>query len=285
MNPSLIQMATAVRRALEEDIGHGDVTSEAVIAEDAVCRGAIIAREAGVICGVEVAGLCFRALDASVRYRPEVDEGARVSEGARVAAVEGRARAILTAERTALNFVQRMSGIATATAAYVKAVEGTGAQILDTRKTAPGLRALDKYAVRAGGGRNHRFGLYDGILIKDNHVALAGGIGAAVAAARRGAHPGLKIAVEAQSLEQVQEAVKAGADGVLLDNMDVETLREAVARVAGRAATEASGGVTLETVRAVAETGVDYVSVGALTHSVRALNVSLDVEAAAAGDE
>jgi len=278
VKPSLFEMAAVVRRALEEDIGHGDVTTEAVIAADALCRGAIVAKESGVICGIEVAGLTFRALDASVRCEPEVEDGERVEAGRRVALVQGPARAILTAERTALNFLQRMAGIATAAAAYVEAVRGTGAQILDTRKTAPGLRALDKYAVRTGGARNHRFGLSDGVLIKDNHAAAAGGIGPAVAAARGGVHPGLKVAVEAQSLDQVREAAEAGADTVLLDNMDTDTLREAVALTAGRAATEASGGVTLETVRAIAETGVDFISVGALTHSVRALNLSLEVD-------
>jgi nicotinate-nucleotide pyrophosphorylase (carboxylating) len=278
MKPSLFETAATVRRALEEDIGHRDVTTHAVIPEGVLCRGTILAKQAGVICGVEVAGLCFRALDASARYEPAFEDGQRVAAGQKLASVEGPARAILTAERTALNFLQRMSGIATATAAYVEAIHGTKAQILDTRKTAPGLRALDKYAVRVGGGRNHRFNLSDGILIKENHLALAGGVGPAVAAARRGAHPGLKVAVEAQSLAQVREAVEAGADGILLDNMDLDTLRQAVTVVAGRATTEASGGVTLETVLAIAQTGVDFISVGALTHSVRALDLSLEVE-------
>jgi nicotinate-nucleotide pyrophosphorylase (carboxylating) len=285
VKPSLFEIAGTVRRALEEDIGHRDVTTHAVVPEDALGRGTIIAKEAGVICGVEVAGLCFRALDASLLCEPAVEDGARVSAGQVVAVVEGPAQAILTAERTALNFLQRMSGIATATAAYVDAVRGTRAQILDTRKTAPGLRALDKYAVRTGGGRNHRFNLSDGLLIKENHIALSGGIAPAIKAARRNVHPGLKIVVEAQSLDQVHEAVDAGADTVLLDNMDADTLRQAVAWVADRAATEASGGVSLETVRAVAETGVDFISVGALTHSVRALNLSLELERSAAVSE
>ena len=284
MKPSLFEIAAIVRRALEEDIGHRDVTTHAVVPDDTLARGAIVAKQAGVICGVEVAGLCFRALDASLRYEPAVQDGARVSAGQVIAVVEGPAQPILTAERTALNFLQRMSGIATATAAHVEAVRGTRAQILDTRKTAPGLRALDKYAVLAGGGRNHRFNLSDGLLIKENHIALGGGVGPAIKAARRDAHPGLKIVVEAQSLDEVHQAVDAGADTILLDNMDVEVLRQAVAWVADRAATEASGGVSLDTVRAIAETGVDFISVGALTHSVRALDLSLELERAAASE-
>jgi nicotinate-nucleotide pyrophosphorylase (carboxylating) len=199
-----------------------------------------------------------------------------VKPGDRIATVRGPARALLTGERVALNFLQHLSGIATRTARFVKLVEGTGASIVDTRKTVPGLRALAKYAVRAGGGHNHRFGLYDGVLIKDNHIQAAGGITAAVQGARRLAPHLLKIEVEVESLQQVREALAAGADILLLDNMDLETLRDAVRLCKGRALTEASGGVSEETVRAIAETGVDLISVGALTHSVTALDISLD---------
>jgi len=268
----------AVARALAEDLGPGDVTTLATVPAGGPSRARIIAREAGIIAGLPAAQMVFETLDAEAAFRADHRDGDRVSAGETVAGIEALTAAILSGERTALNFLQRMSGIATATAAYVEAIHGTKAQILDTRKTAPGLRALDKYAVRVGGGRNHRFNLSDGILIKENHLALAGGVGPAVAAARRGAHPGLKVAVEAQSLAQVREAVEAGADGILLDNMDLDTLRQAVTVVAGRATTEASGGVTLETVLAIAQTGVDFISVGALTHSVRALDLSLEVE-------
>jgi nicotinate-nucleotide pyrophosphorylase (carboxylating) len=231
--------------------------------------------EPGVVCGVPAVAAVFAALDAAVEVEALLEEGARVTDvPARVAVVKGPARAVLTGERTALNLFGRLCGIATLTARYVDAVRGTKAKILDTRKTTPGLRALEKYAVRCGGGSNHRFGLHDAILLKENHLRLAGGIGPAVAAVRNGR----PVEVEAETLEDVAEALAAGADRILLDNMTPDQARAAVELVAGRAQLEASGGISLATVRAYAETGVDFVSVGALTHSARSLHVSLEVE-------
>jgi len=267
----------AVARALAEDLGPGDVTTLATVPAGGPSRARIIAREAGIIAGLPAAQMVFETLDAEAAFRADHRDGDRVSAGETVAGIEALTAAILSGERTALNFLQRMSGIATQTARYVAAVSGAKAKILDTRKTAPGLRALDKWAVRAGGGQNHRFGLYDGVLIKDNHLRAAGGVAAAVAAARAGA-AGKTIEVEVEDLAQLDEALAAGADVVLLDNMDLERLAAAVARVAGRAKTEVSGGVTLETVRAIAELGVDFISIGALTHSVRALDIALELE-------
>jgi nicotinate-nucleotide pyrophosphorylase (carboxylating) len=267
----------AVARALAEDLGPGDVTTLATVPAGGRSRARIIAREAGIIAGLPAAQMVFETLDAEAAFRADHRDGDRVSAGETVAGIEALTAAILSGERTALNFLQRMSGIATQTARYVAAVSGAKAKILDTRKTAPGLRALDKWAVRAGGGQNHRFGLYDGVLIKDNHLRAAGGVAAAVAAARAGA-AGRPIEVEVENLTQLDAALAAGADVVLLDNMDLERLAAAVARVAGRARTEVSGGVTLETVRAIAELGVDFISIGALTHSVRALDIALELE-------
>ena len=262
-----------MRAWLAEDVGSGDVTTLAVIDEDATCRAEIRAKESGTICGLEAAAAVFAEL--GVHTRPLVDEGDEVEPGL-VAHVEGPARGVLTGERVALNLIGRLSGIATLTRLFVDAIEGTGAQILNTRKTTPGLRALEKHAVACGGGTNHRVGLYDAILIKDNHLRLAGGVTAAVTKVRAAA-TSLPIEVEAETLEQVLEALDAGADTILLDNMTLDELREAVALTAGRAKLEASGGVTLDTVRAIAETGVDFVSVGALTHSARSLDVSMEV--------
>lgn len=268
----------AVARALAEDVGAGDVTAAAVVEEESQCRAAVIVKEEGVIAGLEVARFTFQMLDSEVSFEQEVPEGARVTSGEVAARVLGRTRPIVTGERTALNFLQRMSGIATLTARYVAAVEGTDARIIDTRKTAPGLRALDKYAVRAGGGRNHRMGLFDGVLIKDNHLRAAGGAGAAVERARAWAHHLVKVEVEAKTLSEVEEALKAGADVILLDNMDVGQVAEAVELAGGRCELEVSGRVTLDNVRALAECGVDFISVGALTHSAPALDVSLEIE-------
>ena len=266
-----------IGRALAEDLGTGDVTTEATVPAHIEAVADVVVKEAGVVCGISELVACVRALDADAEVELLAAEGDAVtSPPETVARIRGQARAILTAERTGLNLVQRMSGIATATRAYVEAVAGTGAEILDTRKTAPGLRALDKRAVACGGGRNHRMGLDAAILIKDNHVAVAGGILPAVEAART-AHPALAVEVEVDDLDQLDEALAAGADTILLDNMPPARLREAVARTGGRARLEASGGITLETVRAVAETGVDAISIGALTHSVTALDVSLEV--------
>ncbi len=261
--------------ALAEDVGEGDVTTDATVAEDVVGTAEIVLREPGVVCGLEVAEAVFRALDPEVRFERLVDEGTTVTGSTPVARVSGPERAILTGERTALNFLGRLSGIATLTRRYVDAVSGTGASILDTRKTTPGLRALEKHAVAAGGGRNHRFGLDDGVLVKDNHLRAAGSVAAAVERVR--AATPLPVEVECDTIEQVSEALDAGVEAILLDNMSLAELRAAVALVRRRARLEASGGVTLDTVLAIAETGVDEISVGALTHSARSLDVSLEL--------
>jgi len=262
--------ALDIRAWLAEDAGTGDATTLSVIGEDAACEARILLKEHGVVCGLEIAAAVFEALGA--RLEPLAADGDSLRGP--VARVTGHARAVLTGERLALNLLGRLSGIATLTRRYVDAVEGTGATILDTRKTTPGLRDLEKQAVRCGGGTNHRFRLDDGVLIKDNHLRVAGSIGEAVTRART---TGLPVEVECDTIAQVGEAVEAGADRILLDNMTPGELREAVALVAGRAELEASGGVNLDTVRAIAETGVDFISVGALTHSARALDVSLEV--------
>ena len=272
--PSLDEL---VARALAEDVGDGDVTTAATVPEDARARALITQKAPGVIFGLEVAEQAFRQLDPEASFDRRVDEGVWREHGGPVSTVEGSARALLTAERTALNFLGRLSGVATLTARAVKAIDGTGARILDTRKTTPGLRALEKAAVAAGGATNHRAGLYDAILIKENHAALAGGVGEAVRAAAACA-PGLTLEVECSTLDEVDEALAAGASWILLDNMDPDRLRAAVAHVGGRAKLEASGGFTLDTLRAAASTGVDFVSVGALTHSAPALDLSLILE-------
>ncbi len=266
----------AVARALAEDVGAGDVTTAATVDPGARARALITQKAPGVVFGLDVTEATFSALDPQVRSERLAPEG-EWREGGPVVRLEGSARAVLTAERTALNFLQRLSGVATVAAQYVRAVKGTGARILDTRKTTPGLRVLEKAAVAAGGARNHRAGLYDAILIKENHVAAAGGIGEAVRRARAVA-PGLPLEVEARSLDEVEQALAAGAPWILLDNMSIPELREAVVHVAGRAELEASGGITLETLRSVAATGVDFISVGALTHSAPALDFSLILE-------
>ena len=266
-----------VAHALAEDVGPGDITTLSTIPAEARCTAELNSRVDGVVAGLPVAIEAFRQLDPEVKIEQHVQDGAAVRPGDTLLTIRGRARAVLSAERVALNFVQRMSGTATVTARYVAAVQGTRATIIDTRKTTPGLRQLEKYAVRAGGGQNHRFGLFDGVLIKDNHIAASpDGVGGAVLAARRGAPHSLRVEVETESLDQVREALEAGADAILLDNMRPTELRAAVTLIGGRAVAEASGGVTLETVRAVAETGVDLISVGALTHSAPALDLGLD---------
>jgi nicotinate-nucleotide pyrophosphorylase (carboxylating) len=263
-----------VRTALAEDVGAGDRTTEGVVPADARCRAELRLEEPGVACGLPAASAVFAALDPSIRVEPLVREGARLEDvPAVLARVEGRARAVLTGERTALNLVGRLCGIATLTRAYVDAVEGTRATILDTRKTTPGLRALEKYAVRCGGGTNHRAGLDDAVLVKENHLRIAGGIGPAVAALRNGR----PIEVEAETLAEVGEALELGVERILLDNMTPAEVAAAVALAGGRAQLEASGGITLANVRAYAETGVDFVSVGAITHSARSLHVSLEL--------
>ena len=260
---------------LREDLGQGDLTSLLVVPEDIEGEAVILAKEGGVLAGLWVAERVFALADPRTAFAPLVAEGARVAEGTEVARVRGPLRGILAGERLALNLLQRLSGIATLTRAYVEALAGTKAQILDTRKTTPGLRALEKYAVRVGGGRNHRYGLFDGILIKENHVRAAGGVGEAVRRAKARAPHYLKVEVEVRDLAELEEALEAGADLILLDNFPLEALREAVRRVGGRVPLEASGNMTLERAKAAAEAGVDYVSVGALTHSAKALDLSL----------
>ncbi len=276
------EIRRAVQAALTEDIGPGDATTLATIPESLTANAAMIAREPLTVAGLDFADAAFRELAPVVQIERAARDGQRVEARAVLLRVKGPARAVLTAERVALNFVQRLSGIATLTARFVEAIQGTGAQILDTRKTTPGWRRFEKYAVTCGGGRNHRFGLYDQVLIKDNHLAALrdekpNAIAAAVARARA-KWPKLQVEVEADRLEQVVQAVEAGADIILLDNMSAEQLRAAVKLVAGRARTEASGGVNLQTVRAIAESGVDFISVGALTHSARAVDIALDFE-------
>lgn len=265
-----------VKRVLAEDLGSGgDVTSKATIAEDARFSAQISAREQLVVAGLDLAAAFFQALDADAIVEQLTRDGERAEAGAVLMRLRGNARAMLAAERSALNTLQHLSGIATLTRRYVDAIAGTGAVLLDTRKTIPGLRALEKYAARMGGAQNHRMRLDDGMLIKDNHVAVAGGVGPAVSAARA-ADTGLEIQVEVDSLAQVEEALAAGADRLLLDNMDLSTLRKAVKLVAGRVPLEASGGVRLETIRAIAETGVDYISVGRITQSAPAVDIGMD---------
>lgn len=275
MNLKLVE--DIVRRALEEDIGTGDLTTEATVPAGATAEAIIHTKEEGVIAGLDAVRIVFRILDPAIAFTAEVSDGTFVPKGTVIARLAGSARAILMGERTALNLLQRMSGIATMTRRAVEAVKFFPTRIVDTRKTAPGLRLLDKYAVRMGGGQNHRFGLYDAVLIKDNHIKVAGGIGAAVAAARKAIPFTAKVEVETENLEQVQEALTAGADIIMLDNMDYDTMRKAVELINGRALVEASGKVTVETVTDVAKTGVDFISMGALTHSVKALDISLDI--------
>ncbi len=266
---------TAIHRALDEDIGPGDATSESIIPPEAQMTGRIIAKQDGIIAGLDVAQAVYATFDPRVDFRARAGEGDRVVNRQTVAGVSGPARSLLTAERAALNFLGRVSGIATLTRRFVDAVAGTKAVILDTRKTAPGLRMLDKLAVLRGGGQNHRIGLYDMILIKDNHIDFAGSLEEAVRRARR-VHSGLQVEVEARTLAHVETALALGVERILLDNMTLEMMREAVRMTAGRAKLEASGNVTLETVRAIAETGVDYISSGALTHSAKVFDVSFD---------
>lgn len=261
--------------ALREDIGTGDITTNSCVPGDAVSRGSFTAKDTGVICGLDVAARVFARLDERVRFTAFCSDGDRVERGFALAGIEGPSRSVLMGERVALNLLQRMSGIATRTAAAVAEVEGTRARIADTRKSTPGLRALEKYAVRTGGGVNHRFNLADGVLIKDNHIKAAGGIAPAVSSARGSVPHTLKIEVETETLSEVAEALEAGADIIMLDNMDTGTMREAIRLIDGRAMTEASGNMDGRDLREVAATGVDIISMGALTHSVRALDISL----------
>jgi nicotinate-nucleotide pyrophosphorylase (carboxylating) len=264
--------------ALAEDIHTGDITTLALVAEPRRVRGVLKAKEGFVLAGIDVAKRVFSRLDASLEFNAMFQDGDRVMSGDIIAEFFGDASLLLQGERVALNLLQRMCGVATLTSRYVEAVAGTKARIVDTRKTTPGLRILEKYAVRVGGGINHRTGLYDGVLIKENHIAAAGGITVAVSRAREYIPHTLKIEVETETLVEVAEALSACADIIMLDNMDLATMREAVASIAGRALVEASGGVSLETVRSIAETGVDIISVGALTHSARAMDISMLLE-------
>lgn len=271
--PDAGEVARVIAAALAEDVGPGDVTSAAVVPAGLRFRGVMAAREPMVVAGLDIAGQVFRAVVPEVEWRAMAKDGERVPAGRTLAEVAGPARGLLTAERTALNLLQHLSGIATLTHDYARRIEGTGCVLLDTRKTIPGLRHLAKYATRVGGAMNHRMGLYDAILIKDNHIAVCGGVGEAV---RRAKTAGVPVEVECDTVAQVREALAAGPDSILLDNMTPEMLRQAVAVAAGRVKLEASGGVTLDTIRAIAETGVDFVSVGRITQSARAVDIGLD---------
>jgi nicotinate-nucleotide pyrophosphorylase (carboxylating) len=277
---SPLEIDEAVSRALAEDLGRaGDVTSIAVVPEDAIARAAVVVRQAGVVAGLPLVERTLRRLAPTIEIVAQARDGEQVEAKSTLLKVEGQARAVLAAERVALNFLGLLSGVATATNAFVRRVAHTQTRICCTRKTTPGLRALQKYALRCGGGFNHRFGLDDAVLIKDNHIAVAGGIAAALARAKAAVGHLVKVEIEVDTLAQLEEVLAAGAaDVVLLDNMDVPTLRRAVEVVAGRLVTEASGGVTLDTVAAIAETGVEYISSGALTHSAHSLDVALDIE-------
>lgn len=277
MNPLLLE--DILRNALKEDLGRGDVTSEAIMPKGLMAEAQIISRSPGVLAGQQAAAATFRLLDPQVKWRPLLDDGAKLTPGRILANLRGRARALLAGERVALNLLQRLSGIATATAQAVRAVEGLGLTVLDTRKTTPGLRMLEKEAVRAGGGRNHRHGLDDAVLIKDNHLRLAGGPAKAVALARRAVGPLVKIEVEAETLEEVAQALEAGADVIMLDNMTLDQTLEAVKMVKGRALVEASGNLKPEDLPDLARAGVDFASLGWLTHSAPPLDLSLEMMA------
>lgn len=276
INPLLVD--DMVRAALNEDLGRaGDITSLATLPAGRQAQADFVLRKAGTIAGLDFAASAFRQLDATVHFEALAQDGQRLDAGATLARVSGSALAILSGERVALNYLGRLSGIASLTARYVDAVASTGAQIVCTRKTTPGLRAAEKYAVKCGGGANHRFGLDDAILIKDNHIAVAGGIAPALRAAKAAIGHLVKIEIEVDTLEQLREVIAEGADVVLLDNMDPKTLRLAVDLVKGQMKTEASGGVNLDSVRAIAESGVDMISIGALTHSASVLDIGLDI--------
>lgn len=267
-----------IGRSLAEDLGHGDVTSEATIPMDSTSMAAMLAKQDLVLAGIDVAAEVFAYLDNRISFTAFAKDGDRIKTGAEIAKLSGNTRMLLAGERVALNLLQHLSGIATLTAKYVEQVKGLKVEVLDTRKTLPGLRQLEKFAVRTAGGRNHRFGLYDGVLIKDNHIKAAGSITKAVDGARRSAHHLLKIEVETKTLEEVREALTAKADIIMLDNMHIDRMREAVALIDHKALVEASGNVTLETVRAIAETGVDLISAGSLTHSAPAADISMKIK-------
>ena len=273
-------METLISRALAEDIGSGDITTSCTVKPNAEGRGRIVAREPLVLAGIDIARQVFLKVDSGLAIILSQSDGSRALAGDKLLEIVGDLAAMLRAERTALNFLQRLSGIATLTRAFVDKVVGTSARILDTRKTTPGYRLFEKAAVRAGGGYNHRFGLYDGVLIKDNHIAAAGSIQQAVGAAKASNRHSFRVQVEVETLDQLAEAIAAGADAIMLDNMDLKTMAEAVRLTSGKVVLEASGGVTLDNVREVAATGVDLISVGALTHSARAVDMSMEIEPA-----
>jgi len=266
-----------IERALLEDIGTGDITTESIIPSNLKAKGIIKTFEKGVVAGLDIACLVFQKLDAEIVFQEKTKDGTKVIRGKELAEITGPARTILKGERVALNFLQRMSGIATITSKFCEEVKDFPVRIVDTRKTTPGLRILEKYAVRMGGGYNHRFGLYDAVLIKDNHIAIAGGIKSAVDSVRKQSSHTVKIEVEVESLSQLQEALKAQVDIIMLDNMDLETMKEAVKMVKGKTLIEASGEITLEKVRKIAQAGIDLISIGALTHSVKSLNISMEI--------
>lgn len=271
----MLMIDRMIEQALQEDIHTGDITTKAVVPQRRPAEARLIAKEELVLSGIEVAGKVFGQLNPDIKFCPHFSDGQRVEKGAVIAAMQGDAADLLMGERVALNLLQRMCGIATLTSRFVAAVSGTKARIVDTRKTTPGLREIEKYSVRVGGGINHRTGLYDGVLIKENHIAAAGGVSEAISRARAYIPHTLKIEIETETLAQVDEALAAGADIIMLDNMSLEDMRTAVLKIGGRALVEASGGVSLESVRAIAETGVDIISVGALTHSPRAMDISM----------
>ncbi len=276
LNPLLIE--DAVRTALMEDLGRaGDITSTATIPANAIAQAVIVARQAGVVCGIDFAQAAFRMIDPALKFEATINDGGAVVAGTEVARISGPARGLLSAERVALNYLGRLSGIASLTAKFATEIAHTKAKIADTRKTTPGLRAFEKYAVRCGGGMNHRFGLDDAVLIKDNHIAVAGGVKITLRAAKASVGHFIKIEIEVDTLAQLQEVIVEGADVVLLDNMNLRQLREAVVMVGGRMLCEASGNVTLAAVKDIAETGVDIISSGALTHSASVLDLGLDV--------
>ncbi|MCZ6527230.1 MAG: carboxylating nicotinate-nucleotide diphosphorylase [Candidatus Dadabacteria bacterium] len=264
-----------IENTLEEDLGSGDVTTDAIFSVDDTCEALIIAKEEGIIAGIPIAERVFQKLDPEVTVTQKLEDGEHVNPGDEILVIKGSIHAVLSGERLSLNLLQRMSGIATATSKYVAAISGYRTRILDTRKTAPGLRVLDKYAVSIGGGCNHRFGLYDAVLIKDNHIDFAGNISNAVEIVRSKYQSKFKVEVETSTLDEVREALKAGADIIMLDNMTVEMMKEAVRIINGKSITEASGGITLDTIGQVADTGVDFISVGAITHSSPALDIGL----------
>jgi nicotinate-nucleotide pyrophosphorylase (carboxylating) len=274
----MIGLDKIIENALQEDIHTGDITTMAVISERRTARAKLVAKESMVLAGITVTKRVFHYLDNEIVFIPHFDDGTVLQSGDIIAGIHGKASLLLQGERVALNLLQRMCGTATLTARYVLAVKGTKAKIVDTRKTTPGLRQLEKYSVRVGGGTNHRTGLYDGVLIKENHITAAGGISIAIQRAKAYIPHTMKIEIETETLLQVEEALAAKADIIMLDNMDIQTMKKAVSLIAGKALVEASGGVSLETVRDIAETGVDIISVGALTHSARAMDISMLLE-------